>query len=354
VGLSLGVLAAFLFPVCVMLVRTVSGVLSLLCVQMMVLAALFQMDLLAFVALFESGVVLLFLLIGRCGHGSLSAAYHIVLYTMAGSLVLLPVLFLAQSECGTSNLLHAGGRERQMMLGWGLLLVFLVKMPLLPLHLWLPPAHASAPTAASVLLAGVILKLGGLVGVRFMPEWLVVALPLVGCLSLLSGMLGALSTLRQVSLKPMVAYSSIVHMSVVALALMGQSELPVHSATLLMVVHGLVSPALFVLVSALRAGPVAAASFLAFTLANLSFPPTPGFWSETLCLVSVFAVHELLAIAVVVGQVLSTGYGFWAFNRAACTLSTLHRSNADQSRPEFHLVLPLLAGVLWLTTSPSL
>jgi proton-translocating NADH-quinone oxidoreductase chain M len=301
VSLSLSVLTAGLFPVCVMLLRTVSGYQTFVLLEMLVLGALTVLDLLGFYVLFEATLILLFVLIGRFPLGSLEAAYKIVLYTMAGSLLLLPVLLLLYSQFGSANVLvlMSGGwngagagvlSATQRVLGWGLLVVFAVKIPLMPLHLWLPDAHVAAPTAGSVLLAGVLLKLGGLGFVRFMlpalPMFTVSVIPLVGCLCLVSFVFSTLSTLRQVDLKKIVAYSSIAHMSLVTLAVFSMSECSATGATLMMVAHGLVSPGLFLLVgllydrvhtkvllylSGLGAHmPLLGVMLLLFTLANLS------------------------------------------------------------------------------------
>jgi proton-translocating NADH-quinone oxidoreductase chain M len=367
VSLSLCVLTTALFPVCVMLMRTVAGWLTFVLLEILVLGALSVLDLLGFYVLFEATLILLFLLIGRSPLGSMEAAYKIVLYTMAGSLLLLPVLLMLYSQYGSTNLLLA---PTPTVLGWGMLAVFAVKIPLMPVHLWLPEAHVAAPTAGSVLLAGVLLKLGGLGFLRFMlpalPAFTVSVMPLVGCLCLVSFLFSTLSTLRQVDLKKIVAYSSIAHMSLVTLAIFSMSEFSASGATLMMVAHGLVSPALFLLVGLLydRAHtklllylsglgshmPVFSVFLLVFTLANLSFPLFPNFVAELLCLVSLFAVHELLAYVYCVCQVLSAAYGFWALNKVVHGVQQHDWIGGDLSRVEFHMVLPLLVGVLWLGT----
>lgn len=396
VGLSLCVLTASLFPICIMLLRTVTGFLTFLLLEILILGALCVLDLLGFYILFEATLILLFLLIGRSPLGSMEAAYKIVLYTMAGSLVLLPMLFCIYSECGSTNLLvvmsaqdlsNVAGApvqtQRQMILGWGMLIVFAVKIPLMPMHLWLPEAHVAAPTAGSVLLAGVLLKLGGLGFIRFMlpalPVFSASVFPLVGCMCLVSFVFSTLSTLRQVDLKKIVAYSSIAHMSLVTLAIFSQSEFSAYSATYMMIAHGLVSPALFLLVGLLYERthtkfllylsglgshmPMMSLYFLLFTLANLSFPLFPNFIAEMLCLVSLFAVHELLAYVFCLLQVLGAAYGFWAFNRVVHGVPLVGlepkgldtkgvKVSLDLSRVESSLVLPLLVGVLWLGIKP--
>ena len=217
VGLSLVILTASLFPLCVILMRTYTGIMTFLLLEAVILGALLVLDLLGFYILFEASLILLFLLIARTPYGSMDAAYKIVLYTMAGSLVLLPIIFVLYSECGSTNLLvlttamdNVLSYDRQMLLGWGMLAVFAVKIPLMPVHLWLPEAHVAAPTAGSVLLAGVLLKLGGIGFIRFMiptvPAFTATVFPLVACLCLASFLFSTLSTIRQIDLKKIVAY----------------------------------------------------------------------------------------------------------------------------------------------------
>jgi proton-translocating NADH-quinone oxidoreductase chain M len=385
VALSLMLLTTTLFPICMMLLRTVAGFMTFILLEVLILGALCVLDLLGFYILFEASLILLFVLIARerpvrsMGHtsthvapyGNLDAAYKIVLYTMVGSLVLLPTLFMIYSECGTTNVLYMTcASSHQTVLGWGLLAVLAVKIPLMPVHLWLPEAHVAAPTAGSVLLAGVLLKLGGIGFLRFMlpvvPEFSVQVFPLVACLCLLSFLFSTLSTLRQVDLKKIVAYSSIAHMSLVTLAIFSQSEFSAYSSSFMMIAHGLVSPALFLVVGCLyerahtkfilyfsglgASMPVGSTLFLLFTLANLAFPLFPNFIAEMLCLVSLFAVHELLAYVFCICQVLGAAYGFWAFNRV---VHGMPRGPADLSRTEFHTILPLLVGVIWLGFKPG-
>ena len=381
VSLSLTVLTAGLFPLCVMLLRTFAGFMTFLLLEIVILGALNVLDLLGFYILFEASLILLFLCIGRTPFGNIEAAYKIVLYTMAGSLVLLPVIFVMYSECGSTNLLYilcardnVLGLERQNLLGWGLLAVFSVKIPLMPVHLWLPEAHVAAPTAGSVLLAGVLLKLGGIGFIRFMipvlPAFTANVFPLVSCMCLVSFVFSTCSTIRQIDLKKIVAYSSISHMAVVTLAIFSQSEFSAYSSTFMMVAHGLVSPGLFLCVGLLydRAHtkfliyftglgahmPVFSIMFLLLTLANLSFPLFPNFIAEVLCLASVFAVHELLAYIFCVSQVLGACYGFWAFNRIVHGMPSGLGSGltVDLSRTEFYMLFPLMVSIFWLGLKP--
>ena len=375
VSLSLTVLTASLFPLCIMLMRTFAGCMTFLLLEIIIIGALNVLDLLGFYILFEASLILLFLLIGRTPFGNIEAAYKIVLYTMAGSLVLLPIIFIIYSECGSTNLLYiictrdnVLSVDRQNLFGWGFLAVFSVKIPLMPVHLWLPEAHVAAPTAGSILLAGVLLKLGGIGFIRFMipalPVFTASVFPLVSCMCLLSFLFSTLSTIRQIDLKKIIAYSSIAHMAIVTLAIFSQSEFSTYSSTFMMVAHGLVSPGLFLLVGLLYERshtkfllyftglgshmPIFSIFFFLLTLANLSFPLFPNFIAEILCLSSVFAVHELLAYIFCISQVLGAAYGFWSFNRIIHGMPAgLGTSlTMDLSRSEFALIFPLMLGVV--------
>jgi NADH-ubiquinone oxidoreductase chain 4 len=438
VSLSLTILTTALFPLCIMLMRSFKGYITFLLLEIVIYAALNVLDLLGFYVLFEASLILLFLLIGRTPYGNIEAAYKIVLYTMAGSLVLLPIIFLLYAVGGSTSLLYLmcsfgtpeysastlgdvtanellltsrsdisnnnfmSSGERQMILGWGLFVVFAVKIPLMPFHLWLPEAHVAAPTAGSVLLAGVLLKLGGIGFIRFMipilPTFTCAIFPLVCCMCLASFLFTTLSTIRQIDLKKIVAYSSIGHMAIITLAIFSMSEFSAYNATFMMVAHGLVSPCLFLLVGLLYDRyhtkfvlyftgigthmPIFSTLFFLCTLANLSFPLFPNFIAEFLCLTSIFSVHSLYAYVFCICQVLGTVASFWAFNRiihgvpistnnAGCDVTAnelllTSRSVSQEynphnqfstwssplSRLEYAMVLPLMIGIFWLGLKP--
>jgi NADH-ubiquinone oxidoreductase chain 4 len=425
VSLSLTILTTALFPICIMLMRTFKGYVTFLLLEIVIYGALNVLDLLGFYILFEASLILLFVLIGRTPYGNIEAAYKIVLYTMAGSLILLPIIFVLYAFGGSTSLIYltlvAQGAseglpvsgdlcvnmgtqeqimshshvmhssavegtwlqmpERQMILGWGLFLVFAVKIPLMPVHLWLPEAHVAAPTAGSVLLAGVLLKLGGIGFIRFMipilPTFTASIFPLVCCMCLASFLFSTLSTIRQIDLKKIVAYSSIGHMALITLAIFTMSEYSAYNATFMMVAHGLVSPCLFLLVGLLYDRfhtkfvlyltglgahmPLFSTFFFLCTLANLSFPLAANFVAEILCLASIFSIHPLYAYVFCICQVLGTVASFWAFNRIihgnSKAFFVSHSGGAphmicDLSRYEMMMVLPLLIGVYWLGIKP--
>ena len=413
VSLSLTLLTAGLFPICIMLMRTPKGYLTFLLLEIVIYGALNVLDLLGFYVLFEASLILLFLLIGRTHYGNIEAAYKIMLYTMAGSLILLPIIFVLYALGGSTSLLYLMCQfsapqgdlntslwldlpERQLILGWGLFLVFAVKIPLMPVHLWLPEAHVAAPTAGSVLLAGVLLKLGGIGFIRFMipilPNFTASIFPLVCCMCLASFLFSTLSTIRQIDLKKIVAYSSIGHMAMITLAIFSMSEYSAYNATFMMVAHGLVSPTLFLLVGLLydrthtkfvlyltglgASMPLYSTFFFLCTLANLSFPLFPNFIAEYLCLTSIFSVHSLYAYIFCICQVLGTVASFWAFNRIihgvpsnlikSVNVNGVSHDSVDiesnskiytswatpLSRLEYCMILPLMISIFWLGVKP--
>ena len=397
VGLALVLLTSAIFPICVVLMRTTTGIITFLLLELVILGSLLVLDLLGFYILFEASLILLYLLIARPekitssqffkhstnDYSTMDAAYKIVLYTMAGSLIFLPVIFILYSNYGSTNLLvlTCGGNSSlsvnlQMILGWGLLAVFAVKIPLIPLHLWLPEAHVAAPTAGSVLLAGVLLKLGGIGIIRYLipifPAFVVKIFPIIAVVCIVSFLFSTLSTLRQVDLKKIVAYSSIAHMALVTLAIFSMSEHSVVSSTFMMVAHGLVSPGLFLLVGFLYERshtkylpyltglgshmPIYATFFFLLTLANAGMPLFPNFIGELFCLMSVFAVHSLYAYIFCISQVFTAVYSFWTFNRVVHGYNSnvlgTRLSVVDLSRREFALMLPILIGVFWLGLKP--
>ena len=397
VGLALVLLTSAIFPICIILMRTPTGIMSFLLLELVILGSLLVLDLLGFYILFEASLIILYLIIARPeklsgvqyskhiigDYTTMDAAYRIVLYTMAGSLLFLPVILILYNIYGSTNLfvLTCSSNpmlnvQTQLILGFGLLAVFAVKIPLMPIHLWLPEAHVAAPTAGSVLLAGVLLKLGGIGIIRFLipivPAFVIIVFPMLAVLCLASFLFSTLSTLRQVDLKKIVAYSSIAHMSLVTLAIFSLSEHSAASSTFMMVAHGLVSPGLFLLVGFLYERshtkylpyltglgshmPMYAILFFILTLANLSFPLFPNFIAEVLCLLSLFAVHSLYAYVFCICQVLGAVYGFWTFNRIIHGYNshtfTVQTSVTDLSRKEFFILLPLLIGIFWLGLKP--
>nr|AIK66593.1 NADH dehydrogenase subunit 4 [Rotundella rotunda] len=339
------------------------------------------LDFLGFYVLYECSLLPMFLLIGLGGSRprKVRAAYLLVLYTLIGSLAMLPCVLLMFSRRGSTSfelLCHeAWAPSRQLVLWWGLFAAFAVKVPLMPVHLWLPEAHVEASTAGSVLLAGVLLKLGTYGLLRFNLPLLPYASayygPLVLCISLVGLIYASLTTLRQVDLKKVVAYSSVAHMSMVVLALFTLSDLGAIGASFTMLAHGVVSPAMFLCVGflydrahtkalkylggAATAMPLFSLFFFIFSLSNMALPLTPNFVGEFLCLSGVFAHNGVALAGALVGVLLRAAYTLWAYARVVHGMPKIQafEGMADLNRREFYTLLPLLRIAIWWGLKPS-
>lgn len=389
-GLSLWMilLTTLLFPICVLCSWYTQWrcsqefMILLLLLESMLLATWTILDLLTFYVLYESILIPMFLLIGLGGSRSrkIRAAYQLVLYTLFGSLFMLPCLLFIYSETGTTNLEllyhHEWSIQKQLVLWWGFFLAFAVKIPMVPLHLWLPEAHVEASTAGSVLLAGVLLKLGSYGFLRFCIPLFTEACsyysPWILTLSLVALIYTSLTTLRQVDLKKIIAYSSIAHMNMVMLSLFSLNDLGAMAAMFMMLSHGIVSPALFLCVGVLydryhtkllkylggcaTTMPLFSMMFLLFSLANMALPLFPNFIAEFLTLCGVFTFHTWAMLLALTSMVLSAAYSLWAYARVVHGLPKPQyvQSMCDLCRIEFWTFVPLLLITLWWGFKPQI
>jgi proton-translocating NADH-quinone oxidoreductase chain M len=353
----------------------------MLLLQTALMAAFTSLDLLQFYVFYECTLLPMFLLIGLGGSGfrKVRAAYLLVLYTIVGSLAMLPIILFMYSGAGTTSyelLAHTQWTPAQQLVLWvGLFLAFAVKVPMMPIHLWLPEAHVEASTAGSVLLAGVLLKLGTYGLLRFSLPLLPYASayfgPLVIVLCLVGFIYASLTTLRQVDLKKLVAYSSVAHINLVVLAIFSLSSLGGLGASFLMLAHGVASPALFLLVGYLYDRthtktlkylggaavtiPIFSILFFIFSLSNMALPLTPNFVGEFLCLCGVFAHNSWAFCFALLGVILSAAYTMWAYARVVHGLpkTSAFQAIADLNRREVASLIPLLVLALWWGISPG-
>jgi proton-translocating NADH-quinone oxidoreductase chain M len=337
------------------------------------------LDIILFYVFFESVLIPMYLMIGIWGSRTrkVHAAYQFFLYTLIGSLLMLLSIVLIHYSLGSTDMELAYdivcSDTRRKIIWLLFFLSFGVKIPMFPFHIWLPEAHVEAPTAGSVLLAGILLKLGGYGFLRFsLPMFGSINdfySPLVYWISGLGVLYCSFTTIRQIDMKKIIAYSSVAHMNYVTVGIFSRTIEGIEGGIFLMVSHGLVSSSLFLCVGMLydryktriisyyngmaTVMPNFSVLFLCFILGNLSFPGTSSFIGELLVLLGIIKVSRVVTFLMLLGVILGGVYSMFLLNRVIFgQIKMKHYS--DLNLRESILILHMLVLVLWLGLSPNI
>jgi len=386
IALMLIMLSVFLMPVCILASwesvqkRVGEYMAAFLFMEVLMIGTFAAQDLFLFYVFFEAGLIPMYLIIGVWGGDNrIYASYKFFLYTLLGSVLMLIAMFWMVAEAGTSDiptLMEYGfPAGAQTWLWLAFFASFAVKVPMWPLHTWLPDAHVQAPTAGSVILAGVLLKLGGYGFIRFslpmFPEASAQFAWLVFALSMVAVVYTSLVALVQADMKKLIAYSSVAHMAIVTVGLFAFNVQGLEGAMIVMLSHGLVSGALFLCVGVIydrlhtreiaRYGglainmPYYALFFLLFTMASIGLPGTSGFVGEFLSLAGIYQTSSLVALICTTGIILGAAYMLYLYRRVAFG----GQANADAaamrdiSAREWVMMAPIAAAVMWMGVYPE-
>ena len=370
------VLTAALMPLCILAswqsinVRVKEYMIAFLVLETLMIGVFCALDLMLFYLFFEAGLIPMFLIIGVWGGGRrVYASFKFFIYTLLGSVLMLLGILAIYWYAGTTDiptLLTTVKLPADMQ--WWLWLAFFasfaVKMPMWPVHTWLPDAHVEAPTAGSVILAGVLLKMGGYGFLRFSIPMFPLAsaefAPLIFALSIVAIIYTSLVALAQEDIKKLIAYSSVAHMGFVTMGLFTFNQQGIEGGIFQMLSHGIVSAALFLCVGVVydrmhtreisaygglvHRMPIYAFCFMVFTLANVGLPGTSGFVGEFLTLVGAFKANTWVAFLATTGVVLSAAYALWLYRRVifgTLDKATL-KSIPDMNMREIAILAPLV------------
>ena len=354
----------------------------LVLIEFLLINVFLSLDIILFYLFFESLLIPLFLLISGWGSRErrIHASFMFFFYTLIGSLFMLLGIMFIYSHYGTTNLYILNyitiSNYRQLILWVAFFFSFGTKIPMIPFHIWLPEAHVEAPTACSVLLAGILLKLGTYGFLRFslllFPYASVFFSPLIFVLSICAIIYCSLATLRQIDIKKIIAYSSIVHMNFALLGLFAFNFQAISGSIFLMLSHGIVSSGLFLCVGFLYDRyhsrilyyynglifymPLFATSFFFFLLGNMGFPGTCGFIGEFLIMLGVFQINPFVVFLGGFSLIFSGIYSIWLFNRLVFSFLKLNfnfKFFSDLNYREIAILIPLIFLVFFLGFAPG-
>lgn len=361
--------------------RLTEYVVSFLVLETFMIGVFCALDLVIFYVFFEAGLIPMFIIIGVWGGiDRIYASFKFFLYTLLGSLFMLTAVVYMYLTAGTSDVValeqFAFDPGAQTWLWLAFFASFAVKLPMWPVHTWLPDAHVQAPTAGSVILAAILLKMGGYGFLRFslpmFPDASVFFQPFVFTISVIAIVYASLVAWRQTDMKKLIAYSSVAHMGFVTLGIFSFTEIGVQGAVFQMLSHGLISGALFLIVGVVydrmhtreisaygglvHRMPVYATLFMLFTMANVGLPGTSGFVGEILTMVGAFQANTWAAAGAALGVIFSAVYMLTLYRRTVFgEITNPELENIqDVNVKELICLIPLAIGTILLGILPNL
>jgi len=381
-------LTTMLIPICILLSwgsvkkDLKEYLIAFLLLEFFLIGVFCILDLLLFYIFFESVLIPMFLIVGIWGsrERKILASYYFFLYTLLGSVVMLLAILYIYYQVGTTDyemlLAFSFSELEQKFLWFAFFLAFAGKVPMVPVHLWLPEAHVEAPTAGSVILAGVLLKLGTYGFIRYQiplfPNASFFFTPLVYTISVIGVIYTSFTAIRQSDFKRIIAYTSIAHMNLVMIGIFSFNSIGIEGAIFQSLSHGFVASALFLVIGIVydryhtrivkyysglaMVMPIYITVFVFFTMANIAFPGTSSFIGEFLILTGSFKSNTSVAFLGATGVILSGAYSLWLLNRIAFGNMKVQYLGKylDLNKREFICFLPLIIGTLLLGICPNI